>query len=53
MSERSSRLDSATSDATEYGDHAPFQAARPDPLLTRVIPVSGQLPGYRAPLRAG
>ena len=50
MRDRSSPADPpATSGETEYGDHAPFQAAQPDPLLTRMIPVSGQLPGYRAP----
>jgi sulfate permease, SulP family len=50
MNDRSSPPDPPpTSDATDYGHHAPFQAAQPDPLLTRMIPVSGQLPGYRAP----
>jgi sulfate permease, SulP family len=38
-----------SSDATEYGKRSPFQAARPEPLLTRAVPVSAQLPGYRAP----
>jgi hypothetical protein len=28
---------------------SPFQAAEPEPLLTRTIPVSAQLPGYRPP----
>lgn len=32
-----------------YGDKSPFRAARKEPLLTRTIPVAGQLPGYRAP----
>ena len=32
-----------------YGDAPPFRPARPEPLLTRAIPVAGQLPGYRAP----
>ena len=50
MSDPSSPADPpATSGETEYGDHAPFRSAQPDPLLTRMIPVSGQLPGYRAP----
>jgi sulfate permease, SulP family len=31
------------------GKRSPFQAAEPEPLLTRAIPVTGQLPGYRAP----
>lgn len=34
---------------TEYGEKSPFRAARKEPLLTRTIPVAGQLPGYRAP----
>jgi SulP family sulfate permease len=50
MGDQSSPLDPPqSSDATEYGKRSPFQAARPEPLLTRAIPVSAQLPGYRAP----
>ncbi len=32
-----------------YGESSPFRPAKPEPLLTRVIPVSAQLPRYRAP----
>ena len=32
-----------------YGDASPFRPAEPEPLLTRAIPVSGQLPRYRVP----
>ncbi len=50
MDDRPSPVDpSAPTDATTYGDDTPFQAAHPEPLLTRTIPVAGQLPGYRAP----
>jgi SulP family sulfate permease len=38
-----------SSAVTEYGKGSPFQAARPEPLLTRTIPVAGQLPAYRVP----
>jgi len=34
-------------DADEYGEHAPFQAAQPAPLLTRAVPVSSDVSGYR------
>ena len=43
------RTSSRSSDATEYGDRAPFQAARPEPSLTRAIPVARDLSRYRAP----
>jgi high affinity sulfate transporter 1 len=50
MADGSSPVDRPpSSDATAYGERSPFQAARPEPLLTRTIPVSGQLPGYRVP----
>jgi sulfate permease, SulP family len=50
VTDRSSPRDPPpSSDATEYGESSPFQAAQPEPLLTRTIPVAGQLPGYRAP----
>jgi sulfate permease, SulP family len=32
-----------------YGKKSPFRPARQDPLLTRVIPVAGELPRYRVP----
>jgi len=32
-----------------YEDESPFQAAREEPLLTRAIPVSAELPRYRVP----
>ncbi len=46
MDDRSSPRASTPSD--EYGEHEPFQAARPEPLLTRAMPVAGELPRYRA-----
>jgi SulP family sulfate permease len=50
MDDRSSPLDPPpSSDAATYRKRSPFQAARPEPLLTRTIPVAGELPGYRAP----
>ena len=30
-----------------YGEVSPFRPAKPEPLLTRAIPVSGELPRYR------
>src|SRR5215218_6006686 len=30
-----------------YEDVSPFQAAKPEPLLTRAVPVAAQLPRYR------
>lgn len=33
----------------EYGVREPFRAAKKEPLLTRAIPVAGQLPRYRRP----
>ena len=46
--ERSSpRASKPSSDATEYGERAPFQAARPQPLLTRAVPVSSDVSRYR------
>jgi hypothetical protein len=36
-------------DNPAYGESSPFQPAEPEPLLTRTIPVSGQLPRYRVP----
>jgi SulP family sulfate permease len=44
----SPRGSTPASDADEYGERAPFQAARPEPLLTRAMPVAGELPRYRA-----
>lgn len=32
-----------------YGQESPFRPARQEPLLTRVIPVAGDLPRYRVP----
>jgi sulfate permease, SulP family len=43
----SSRAATPPSDETGYGEHAPFQAARPEPPLTRAMPVTGELPKYR------
>src|SRR5512144_2437800 len=37
------------SDTVEYGRRAPFRPAKQEPLLTRTIPVAGELPTYRAP----
>src|SRR4051794_16604140 len=36
-------------DPDAYGESAPFRPAEPEPLLTRAVPVSGQLPQYRVP----
>ena len=36
-------------DAAEYGETSPFRPKEPEPLLTRAIPVSGQLSRYRVP----
>jgi hypothetical protein len=48
MNDRSpSGYSGPSSDATEYGDHSPFQAARPEPLLTRAVPVSSDVSRYR------
>jgi hypothetical protein len=33
--------------ANEYDEHAPFQAAQPEPLLTRAVPVSSDVSRYR------
>jgi SulP family sulfate permease len=33
----------------DYGERSPFRSARQEPLLTRAIPVAGELPRYRAP----
>jgi SulP family sulfate permease len=33
----------------DYGQRSPFRPARQDPLLTRAIPVTAELPHYRAP----
>jgi SulP family sulfate permease len=35
--------------ADEYGTTSPFRPAHQEPLLTRTIPVAGELPKYRAP----
>jgi sulfate permease, SulP family len=45
----SPRGTSLSTDDTEYGERSPFQAARPEPLLTRAVPVTSQLSRYRAP----
>jgi sulfate permease, SulP family len=48
MDDRSSpRASTPSADANEYGEHAPFQAAQPEPLLTRAVPVSSDVSGYR------
>ena len=36
-------------DAADYGETSPFRPKEPEPLLTRAIPVSGQLSRYRVP----
>jgi high affinity sulfate transporter 1 len=33
----------------DYDQQSPFRAARQDPLLTRALPVAGELPRYRGP----
>jgi SulP family sulfate permease len=48
--DRSSLRASMTpSDTTEYGEQPPFQAARPEPPLTRAMPVASELSSYRVP----
>jgi SulP family sulfate permease len=37
------------SDPTDYGEASPFRPAREDPLLTRLVPVTAELPRYRSP----
>jgi len=44
----SPRASAPSSDATEYGDHSPFQAARAEPLLARAVPVSSDVSRYRS-----
>jgi len=36
-------------DQEHYGDRPPFRSAQADPLLTRALPVSADLPRYRVP----
>jgi SulP family sulfate permease len=36
-------------EAAAYRTRSPFQAPSPEPLLTRAVPVAGELPRYRAP----
>ena len=38
-----------SADTAASAETSPFQAAEPEPLLTRAIPVSAQLPRYRVP----
>ena len=35
--------------ATAYGDRPSFRPARAEPLLTRALPLSADLPRYRVP----
>jgi sulfate permease, SulP family len=50
MDDRSSpRASTPPANTSEYGEHAPFQAAQPEPLLTRAVPVSSDVSQYRAP----
>ena len=35
-----------------YGEQSPFRAGEKEPLLTRTMPLAGQLPGYRGSPRA-
>ena len=37
------------SDTVEYGKRVPFRPAKQEPLLTRTIPVAGELSTYRVP----
>lgn len=39
----------AVQPTAEYGDQTPFKPAHREPLLARTIPVSAELPTYRAP----
>jgi len=32
-----------------YGEQSPFRARKKEPLLTRTVPLVGELPGYRVP----
>ena len=41
--------DDSAPDPSVYGEASPFRPAEPEPLLTRAVPVSGQLPRYRVP----
>jgi high affinity sulfate transporter 1 len=47
--ERGRRATREQAAPTGYGDAPPFRPARQDPLLTRIVPVAGDLPRYRAP----
>ncbi len=38
-----------SSSPDKYGKKSPFRPAKQQPLLTRVIPVAGELPRYRVP----
>ena len=40
-------MDDRSSSRASTGESAPFQAARPEPLLTRAVPVSSDVAGYR------
>ncbi|HET9901784.1 MAG TPA: SulP family inorganic anion transporter, partial [Actinomycetes bacterium] len=44
----SPRASTPSPDATEYGERAPFQTARPEPLLTRAVPISSDVSQYRS-----
>jgi SulP family sulfate permease len=46
---RDQSADDGGSDASAYGKRSPFQTARPEPLLTRAVPVAGELARYNAP----
>ena len=41
--------DSPPPDTAGYGESSPFRPAKPERLLTRAIPLSGQLARYRVP----
>ena len=49
MSEKTVSGARATPVPTDYDQRSPFRPARQEPLLTRAIPVSAELPSYRAP----
>ena len=49
MSEKRVSGARATPVPTDYDQRSPFRPARQEPLLTRAIPVSAELPSYRAP----
>ncbi|HEX7310161.1 MAG TPA: SulP family inorganic anion transporter [Gaiellaceae bacterium] len=47
--EQGANVTSERGGVTAYGDRPPFRPARAEPLLTRALPLSADLPRYRAP----